>query len=154
MIFQKLYTFQELPKDVYIKNRKASFDYFFLEEYIAGIQLFGTEVKSIAEGKVTMVDSFCYFEGNDLYIRDLNITERGTFSHEPKRKRKLLLKKKELNKLRRDSVTGTSIIPILIFSSDRGLIKVKIALSKGKKNYDKRNSIKEKELDREISRNI
>ena len=143
-----------MPNNIYIKNRKASFDYFFIEEYVAGIQLYGTEVKSIAEGKVTMVDSFCYFEGNDLYIRDLNITERGNFSHEPKRKRKLLLKKKELNKIKSSNITGTSIIPVLIFSSDRGLIKVKIALAKGKKNYDKRNSIKEKELDREISRNI
>ena len=135
---------------VYIKNRKASFDYFFIEEFDAGVQLFGSEVKSIISGKVSMVDSFCFFEKDELYIKGLNISSMGDFAPDPLRVRKLLLKRKELNRISRELNPGISIVPILIFTNERGKIKIRIALSKGKKNYDKRNSIKERELSREI----
>lgn len=139
-----------MPKNIHIKNRKASFDYFFIEEYTAGIQLFGSEVKSIAAGKVSMVDAFCYLEKNELYIKGLNISPMGDFSPDPLRVRKLLLKRKELNKLERGLDQGITIVPTLIFSNERGKIKLKVSLAKGKKNYDKRNSIKERELSKEI----
>ena len=137
--------------EVNIKNRKASFDYFFLEDYTAGIQLTGTEVKSIRAGKVSLVDAFCYFNSGELYLKNLNISStEEAFTHDPLRERKLLLKKKELVKLERNSEKGTTIVVKRIFTSERGFIKVEIALSKGKKNYDKRETIKERELSREI----
>jgi len=139
-----------VPKNIHIKNRKASFDYFFIEEYTAGIQLFGSKVKSIAAGKVSMVDAFCYLEKNELYIKGLNISPMGDFSPDSLRVRKLLLKRKELNKLERGLDQGITIVPTLIFSNERGKIKLKVSLAKGKKNYDKRNSIKERELSKEI----
>jgi SsrA-binding protein len=139
-----------VPKNIHIKNRKASFDYFFIEEFDAGVQLFGSEVKSIISGKVSMVDSFCFFEKDELYIKGLNISSMGDFAPDPLRVRKLLLKRKELNRISRELNPGISIVPILIFTNERGKIKIRIALSKGKKNYDKRNSIKERELSREI----
>ncbi len=139
-----------MPKNIHIKNRKASFDYFFIEEFDAGVQLFGSEVKSIISGKVSMVDSFCFFEKDELYIKGLNISSMGDFAPDPLRVRKLLLKRKELNRISRELNPGISIVPILIFTNERGKIKIRIALSKGKKNYDKRNSIKERELSREI----
>ena len=88
-----------MRNSIYIKNRKASFDYFFIEEYTAGLQLLGSEVKSIASGKVSMVDAFCYIEKDEIYIKGLNISPLGNFSHEPLRVKKLLLKKKEISKL-------------------------------------------------------
>jgi SsrA-binding protein len=139
-----------VSKNIHIKNRKASFDYFFIEEYTAGIQLFGSEVKSIAAGKVSMVDAFCYLEKNELYIKGLNISPMGDFSPDSLRVRKLLLKRKELNKLEKGLDQGITIVPTLIFSNERGKIKLKVSLAKGKKNYDKRNSIKERELSKEI----
>jgi SsrA-binding protein len=137
---------------IYIKNRKASFDYFFIEEYTAGLQLLGSEVKSIASGKVSMVDAFCYIEKNEIYIKGLNISPLGNFSHEPLRVKKLLLKKKEIIKLIKGVSHGITIVPVLIFTNQRGRIKIKIALSRGKKNYDKRVSIKERELSRELKK--
>jgi len=137
---------------IYIKNRKASFDYFFIEEYTAGLQLLGSEVKSIASGKVSMVDAFCYIEKNEIYIKGLNISPLGNFSHEPLRVKKLLLKKKEITKLIKGVSHGITIVPVLIFTNQRGRIKIKIALSRGKKNYDKRVSIKERELSRELKK--
>jgi SsrA-binding protein len=137
---------------IYIKNRKASFDYFFIEEYTAGLQLLGSEVKSIASGKVSMVDAFCYIEKNEIYIKGLNISPLGNFSHEPLRVKKLLLKKKEITKLIKGISHGITIVPVLIFTNQRGRIKIKIALSRGKKNYDKRVSIKERELSRELKK--
>jgi SsrA-binding protein len=137
---------------IYIKNRKASFDYFFIEEYTAGLQLLGSEVKSIASGKVSMVDAFCYIEKNEIYIKGLNISPLGNFSHEPLRVKKLLLKKKEIIKLIKGVSHGITIVPVLIFTNQRGKIKIKIALSRGKKNYDKRVSIKERELSRELKK--
>lgn len=143
-----------MPRNVLIKNRKASYDYFFIEEYTAGIQLLGTEVKSIAEGKVSLVDSFCYFDNNELYVKDLNISSVKNFSHDPLRVKKLLLNRKELNKLQKNLDKGITIIPVNIFSNNKGRIKIKIALAKGKKDYDKRNSIKEREASIEIRKYI
>jgi SsrA-binding protein len=143
-----------MPKNIHIKNRKASFDYFFLEEYSAGIQLFGSEVKSIAAGKISMVDAFCYFDKEELFVKGINISPMGDFTHDPLRVRKLLLKRKELKKISKGLDEGITIIPTLIFSNERGKLKINVALAKGKKNYDKRNSIKEKEISREISRFI
>lgn len=141
-----------MRNSIYIKNRKASFDYFFIEEYTAGLQLLGSEVKSIASGKVSMVDAFCYIEKDEIYIKGLNISPLGNFSHEPLRVKKLLLKKKEISKLIKGVSHGITIVPVLIFTSQRGKIKIKIALSRGKKNYDKRLSIKERELSRELKK--
>ena len=141
-----------MKNSIYIKNRKASFDYFFIEEYTAGLQLLGSEVKSIASGKVSMVDAFCYIEKDEIYIKGLNISPLGNFSHEPLRVKKLLLKKKEISKLIKGVSHGITIVPVLIFTSQRGKIKIKIALSRGKKNYDKRLSIKERELSRELKK--
>ena len=137
--------------EVNIKNRKASFDYFFLEDYVAGIQLTGTEVKSIRAGKVSLVDAFCFFENGELYLKNMNISAtEEAFTHQPLRNRKLLLNRKELLKLERSSEKGTTIVVKRIFTNERGFIKVEIALSKGKKNFDKRETIKERELTREI----
>lgn len=143
-----------MPRGIDIRNRKASFDYFFIEEFTAGIQLYGSEVKSIANGKISIVDSFCYLDKGELFVTGINITPLGDFSHDPLRKRKLLLKKKELIKIERELTEGLTIIVKRIFSNERGKIKAEIAISKGKKNYDKRNSIKEKDIDREIKRNL
>lgn len=143
-----------MPRGIDIRNRKASFDYFFIEEFTAGIQLYGSEVKSIANGKISIVDSFCYLDKGELFVTGINITPLGDFSHDPLRKRKLLLKKKELIKIERELTEGLTIIVKRIFSNERGKIKAEITISKGKKNYDKRNSIKEKDIDREIKRNL
>lgn len=137
--------------EVNIKNRKASFDYFFLEDYVAGIHLTGTEVKAIRAGKVSLVDAFCYFEKGELFLKNMNISAtEEAFTHDPLRVRKLLLKRKELLKLERGFEKGTTIVVKRIFTNERGFIKAEISLSKGKKNYDKRESIKEREISREI----
>ena len=140
------------PK-VYIKNRKASYDFFFIRDLVAGIQLYGTEVKSIRNGKVSLVDSYCYFDSNELYVKGMNIAPMTeAFSHEPLRNRKLLLKRKELNKLQKELEKGMTIIVKNIFTNERDFIKVEIALARGKKNYDKRESIKEREIERDLKR--
>ena len=110
----------------------------------------GTEVRSIKEGKASLVDSFCYFDKGELYVKGIDISEGKFFPHEAKRDRKLLLKKNELGKLEDDLVKGTSIIVKKIFFNERGKVKLEIALARGKKEYDKRNSIKERELDRDM----
>jgi SsrA-binding protein len=136
---------------VYIQNRKASFDYFFLQEFTAGIQLQGSEVKQIRRGKVSLVDSYCYFQDGELFVKGLKISSNEeAFSHDPDRVKKLLLKKNELKKLERDLDEGMTIVVKSIFSTERGLLKINIALSKGKKNFDKRASIKDKESRREM----
>jgi SsrA-binding protein len=140
-----------MKESVYIKNRKASFDYFFVRDLEAGIQLLGSEVKQIRRGKVSLVDSFCFFENGELYLKGFNISvSEEAFTHDPHRIKKLLLKKNELKKLERDLEEGMSVIVKTIFTNERGLIKVAIALAKGKKNFDKRASIKDKEIKREI----
>ena len=136
-----------------IINRKAKFDYFFIEKFSAGISLLGSEVKSIKELKVNLVDSFCYISKGEMWIKSLEISIRpGSFQHDPKRDKKLLLKKKEIQKIQSSSDKGTTIIPIRIYQNEKGKIKVEIALAKGKKNWDKREAIKERDLSREMKK--
>lgn len=136
---------------VSIKNRKASYDYFFIRELTAGVMLVGTEIKAIRNGKVSLVDSFCYFKSGELFLKGVNIAAtEDHFTHDPTRERKLLLNRKELDKLERELEKGMTIIVKKMFSNDKGLIKIDIALARGKKNYDKRASIKDNEIKREI----
>lgn len=146
----------KLSSDINVKNKKAYFEYHILEKYVAGIALLGTEIKSIREGKVNINDSFCTFLGAGLYIRNMHISEysHGSFyNHEAKRDRQLLLKKKELKKLKTKlDEKGLTIIPLRMFISKRGFAKLEIALAQGKKDFDKRESIKERETKRELAR--
>ena len=139
-----------------IKNRKASFEYEFLEKHIAGIQLFGTEIKSIREGKANLTDAYCYFRDSELWIQGMHIAEYWWGScnnHDPKRERKLLLSRKEPNKLQRKlQDAGLTVIALRMFINDRGFAKLEIALAKGKKRYDKREDIKQRDSKRELDR--
>lgn len=139
-----------------ISNRKAYHDYFFENKYIAGIVLNGTEVKSLRSGKASFIDSYCYFDKGELYVKSLHISEYsyGTYNnHQPMQERKLLLNKKELSKLEAKSKEkGYSIIPLKIFLTEKGIFKMEIGLGKGKKNYDKRETIKERDTERDIKR--
>lgn len=148
----------KLQKTINIQNRKASFEYYFLEEYSAGMVLTGTEIKSIREGKVSMADAYCFFDKGELYVKNMNISkyEFGThYNHNPLRERKLLLSRKELRKLENKLTDkGLTIIPTRVFINDSGLAKMDIALAKGKKLYDKRDSIKEKDMKREQDRRM
>lgn len=139
-----------------IKNRKSSFEYFFLEKYIAGLQLKGTEIKSIREGKANISDGFCVFMNGELLVRNVNIDEysKGNiYNHSPKRDRKLLLTKHELKKLEgKLKDQGLTIIPLKLFISKSGYAKLEIALAKGKKMYDKRQDIKKKDVERDLRR--
>ena len=141
---------------VLIKNRRASFDYEFLETYTAGIQLVGTEIKSIRAGKCSLQDSYCFFVGNELFVRGINIAlyHWGSWGqHEPVRDRKLLLNRKELRHLQQaDKQKGLTIVAVKLFIADNGFAKLVIALAKGKKEYDKRQSIKENDVRREMDR--
>lgn len=141
---------------VNIKNKRASFEYHLLEKYTAGIRLLGTEIKSIRESKVNINDSFCTFFNDGLYIRNMHIAEysHGSFyNHEAKRDRKLLLTKRELKKLKeKGEEKGFTIVPLRIFISERGFAKIDIALAQGKKDFDKRETIKERESKRELER--
>ncbi len=145
-----------IQQKISIKNRRAGFDYIFIEKFTAGIVLLGTEIKSIREGKASLVDSYCYFKNDELYIRSLNIsiyTEGNLYNHEPTRERKLLLHKQELTKLKKKMQDkGLTIVPTVLFTSDSGYAKVEIAVAKGKKLYDKREDLKTKDLNREMNR--
>lgn len=145
-----------MKEQIRIKNRKASFEYFLLEKFIAGIVLTGTEIKSIRQGKASLSEAFCVFNQEELFIRDMHIAEYSfgnLNNHEPKRDRKLLLNARELKKLRtKFNEKGLAIIPVLMFINDKGLAKVEIALAKGKHHYDKRESLKKKDMKREIDR--
>jgi SsrA-binding protein len=147
---------EKFSKEINIKNKKASFEYHFIDTYIAGIQLTGTEIKSIRMGNVSLPESFCVFHNGELYIRGMHISryEQGThYNHEPVRDRKLLLQKKELRKLEgKSEEKGLTIIPIRLFINDKGLAKLEIALAKGKKLFDKREDIKERDVNRELQR--
>lgn len=139
-----------------IRNKKASFNYSFLEKLTAGIALTGTEIKSIRLGKASLVDSYCHFINHELFVTGLHISEYkwGSFyNHDPNRTRKLLLNRKELNKLERNTKeSGYAIIATRLFLNERGLAKLEIALAKGKREYDKREDIKQKDAKREIDR--
>jgi SsrA-binding protein len=141
-----------------IKNRKASFEYSFIDKYLAGIQLTGTEIKSIREGKANINEGFCVFNHEELYIRNMHIAHyfNGTYNNvEEKRDRKLLLNRNELNKLQNKlKDQGLTIVPLRLFINDKGYAKLEIALAKGKKLFDKREDIKKKDTEREISRRM
>lgn len=145
-----------LQKNVNIKNRKARFEYEILDTYNAGIVLKGTEIKAIREGKASIAESFCEFQNGELFVINMNIQEytyARNFSHNPKSERKLLLNKSELKKLEKEvKNTGMTIIPLLLYTNERGLAKLKIGLAKGKKEYDKRETIKARESKRNLDR--
>lgn len=141
---------------VSIRNKKASFEYFFVETYTAGIVLTGTEIKSIRQGKASLVDSYCYIHNGEVWVKGMNISPYffGSYNnHEAKRDRKLLLTKREIHKLQEATKqVGFTIVPTLVFIDAKGRAKVDIALVRGKKEYDKRQTLKEKEDRREMDR--
>lgn len=141
---------------IVIKNKKAAFEYFLLEEFTAGIQLTGTEIKSIRTGKVSFVDAFCIFEKGELYVKGLHISEysHGThYNHDPKRDRKLLLTARELKKLAtRVKEKGFTIVPVQMYINEKGFAKLDIALARGKHTFDKRETLKKKDTQREMER--
>ncbi len=146
-----------MKKKVQIKNKKARFDYELLDTYIAGIVLKGTEIKSIRDGKASIAESFCEFnERGELFVVNMYVDEYSHathFNHNPKDSRKLLLNRGELRKLRKEvQASGLTIVPLLLFINERGLAKLKIALAKGKKVYDKRETIKSRESKRNLDR--
>ncbi len=140
--------------NVLIKNKRATFDYEILERFTAGVQLFGTEIKSIRDGKAALTDTYCTFINNELWVKNMHIATYffGTYNnHEVRRDRKLLLNKKELRKLdRATKESGLTIVPTKLFVNEKGLAKLEIGLAKGKKAYDKRHSLKEKEMNRDL----
>lgn len=147
-----------MAKQIQIKNKRASYQYFLVEKMVAGIQLLGTEIKSIRQGKVSLADAYCQFIEGELFVKEMHIAEynMGThYNHEAKRDRKLLLTKRELNKLEtKTREKGFTIIPTLLFVNERGLAKLEIALARGKHYFDKRDTLKKKDLQREIDREI
>ncbi len=142
--------------NILIKNKRATFDYEIIERYTAGLQLFGTEIKSIRDGKASLTETYCTFIKDELWVKNMHIATYffGSYNnHDVRRDRKLLLNKKELNKLNRATrETGLTIIPVKLFINQQGLAKIEIGLAKGKKNYDKRQSLKEKEAKRDLQR--
>ncbi len=146
----------KISNTVNIENRRAKFDYQFLDTLTAGMVLKGTEIKSIREGKAGLADSFCYFRNDELYVKNFHITEYGNasfYNHEPMRERKLLLSRQELNKLQKKvKDQGLTIIPVKLFINERGFAKLNIALAKGKKEFDKRDDIKKRDIEREMNR--
>jgi SsrA-binding protein len=144
-----------MKKSINIVNKKAKFEYSFLETLIVGIQLVGSEVKSIRQGKVSISEGYCYFNNGELFIKGMNISDYGYGSfHETVRDRKLLLKRKELNGLESKLMNGLTIVPYRVFINEKGLIKMEIALAKGKKLHDKRESIKSRDIERDIMKDL
>jgi SsrA-binding protein len=146
-----------VQKNINIKNKRARFDYELLDTYVAGIVLSGTEIKSIRQGKASIAESFCEFnEDGELFVINMQVDEysHGShFNHQPKAERKLLLKRQELRKLYKEVKTsGNTIIPLNLFINDRGLAKLKISLARGKKQYDKRETIRDRESKRRLDR--
>jgi SsrA-binding protein len=143
-------------QQVAIKNKRASFEYEFLEKFTAGMQLTGTEIKSIRNGKASIIEGYCAFQDDELYIYNMHITEYdkgGFINHEPKRKRKLLLQRKELDRLQKKlKDQGLTVVPTLLFIADSGYAKLNVALAKGKKTVDKRQDLKEKDDKRRMDR--
>lgn len=143
-------------KNINIRNKRATFDYEILEEYVAGVVLVGTEIKSIRLGKASLTDSYCYFDKGELWLRGMNVAEYGwgtCNNHAPRRDRKLLLQRKELNKLQRAlQDRGLTIVALRLFLSEKGLAKVVIGLARGRKSYDKREYIKANDAKREMDK--
>lgn len=151
---------QEIRKKspVQIRNKKASFEYYFIDTYTVGIVLTGTEIKSIRNGKASLVDSFCFINNGEIWVKGMNISPYfyGSYAnHVAKRDRKLLLNKREIRRLMEDTkAVGFTIVPVLLFIDEKGRAKLDIALARGKKEYDKRQTLKEKEDRREMDRAI
>ncbi|MFZ4414066.1 MAG: SsrA-binding protein SmpB [Bacteroidales bacterium] len=145
-----------MANQINIKNKKAWFEFYLLENFTAGIQLTGTEIKSLREGKANLADAYCLFVGEELFVKSLHIAEYtfGTYNnHDPKRDRKLLLNKRELRKLlNKTKEKGLTIIPTLLFINEKGLAKLDISIAKGKKLFDKRETLKTKDTQREMDR--
>lgn len=145
-----------MQKQVNILNKRARFDYEILDKYTAGIVLTGTEIKSIRLGKASIAESFCEFNNGELFVINSNIEEYlfGThYNHKAKSERKLLLNKKELRKLEKDSQNkGLTIVPLRLFTNEKGLAKLEIALCRGKKNFDKRETMKDRDTKRDLDR--
>ncbi len=143
-------------KPVNIRNKQASFEYELLDKYVAGLVLKGTEIKSIREGKASLLDGYVFFNGNEAFVKGMNITPftEGThYNHEAARERKLLMKKSELRKLRaRVEEKGLTLVPVRIFVNERGFAKLEIAVARGKKLFDKRATIKDRDVKRELAR--
>lgn len=148
----------KISNTVNIENRRAKFDYEFLETFTAGLVLKGTEIKSIREGKAGLSDSYCLFVNGELFVKNLHIAEYGNasfYSHDPLRERKLLLNRQELSKLQKKMKDqGLTIIPVKLFVSERGFAKLNIALARGKKHFDKREDIKKRDVERELNRKL
>jgi SsrA-binding protein len=148
----------DLKNKINILNKRASFEFSFLEKYVAGMQLTGTEIKSIRDGKCNITDGYCFFKNNELWVKNILITEydKGThYNHEPKRDRKLLFNKSEINKLlKKLKDQGLTIVPLKLFISESGYAKLEIALAKGKMLFDKREDIKKRDVQRETSRKL
>lgn len=147
---------EKKQNNIHIKNRRVSFEYFVIDTYTAGIVLTGTEIKSIRDGKASLADSYCIFKNNELFVIGMHIAEYalGTYNnHDPKRERKLLLNRRELNKLKtKSNEKGFTIVPLEMFINDKGLAKLNIAIAKGKHFYDKRENLKDKDNKKELER--
>ncbi len=145
-----------MSNSINIKNKRASYEYFLLEDFTAGIQLTGTEIKSIRSGKVNITDAFCIFLENELFLKNMHIAEYkfgSHYNHEPKRDRKLLLTRRELKKIATKTIEkGLTIVPTRLYINENGYAKIDISIAKGKKLYDKRDSIKSKDIKREVER--
>ena len=143
-------------KDINIKNKRAEFDYLLMDKYTAGIVLTGTEIKSIRKGKASLVDTYCYIIGGEVLVKNMYIAqyEQGSYNnHVERRDRKLLLNRKEIRKMQSTVKSpGFSIVPVLLFIDEKGLAKLDIHICRGKKAYDKRETLKEKEDRRNIDR--
>jgi SsrA-binding protein len=146
----------KFDKIINIKNKKASFEFEFIDTFVAGLMLSGTEIKSVREGKVSLTEAYCYFRRGELFVKQMHIAPyvmAASYNHDPVRERKLLLNKRELEKMEtKFSEKGLSIIPVRVFINDKGLAKMEIALARGKKLHDKRQDIKEKDVRRELDR--
>lgn len=144
------------PNNINIKNKKARFEYHFMDKFVAGIILSGSEIKSIREGKVNLQASYCSIHNNEAFVKEMHISpykQASYLNHEPKRERKLLLNKREIKKLSAKSQEqGLTIVPVRLFVTNKGLAKLEIALAKGKKLHDKRHDIKEKDLKKDLER--
>jgi SsrA-binding protein len=141
-----------MKNKINILNKRARFDYEFIDTYTAGVVLTGVEVKFIRKGHLTFVDSFCSFQNDELFMKNVSIS--GIGNDNIKRDRKLLLKKKELNKIKKDLDKGLTIIPTRLYENEKGLFKVEVVLARGKKLYDKRETIKKRDIDKETNRNL
>lgn len=142
-----------MKNQINIVNKKAKFEYEFIRTEVGGIMLMGSEVKSIRDGKISLSESFCVFINGELFLKNANISEMSSdYTHKSNQDRKILLKRKELSRLQKELIKGLTIVPYRVFLNDKGLIKIEVVLAKGKKLYDKRETIKARDIEREINR--